>query len=468
VAENQPSWWSKPIPPSPQQTANRIYPNGQATGRYGLAALEDECHKVSQERHGNRNNQLNQSAFRIAQLIGSGQVDQRVAWDRLYSAAKSCGLEDREITDVIKRAMEAGVQQPRQPEMRAGSAPGWNGQYTANNASGGQDAGASGSSGAGGDLKIIDAAELAANSKDLQISYLPLLGQNGFFVRGWSHLLAGYPRMGKTELMAILCREWLALGETILYFTEESEHIWGLRLKRHAPEAWRGMKIVPALGGSPLEMFVMAQRAEQSVIILDAVRNLGLSGPDENDNSSVARHMSPWTKMARDKGKTLSALHHDRKGGGQHGEGIAGGHAFMGLFDIALEVTYNARNRRQVQNYPRIIELRKLIYERQPDGSMRALGDPEELGLATVRERVIEALANVEHTDGWLKTDQIIESLGDPKPSDEQVRKALKAEAEARQPKIERDPSIHAESSQGGRGHKWRLIVEGRSGELFS
>ncbi len=59
---------------------------------------------------------------------------------------------------------------------------------------------------------------------------LPVLGQPGIVVRGWSHLFAGYPRKGKTELLARLVRFWLDSGETVLYLAEEARSTWALRL----------------------------------------------------------------------------------------------------------------------------------------------------------------------------------------------------------------------------------------------
>ena len=88
------------------------------------------------------------------------------------------------------------------------------------------------------------------------------------------------------------------------------------------------------------------------------------------------------------------------------------------------------------------------MYELQDDGSMKLLGDPKELELEQVVERVKEAV----HTE-WTKTSQIREALDDPKPSADQVGKALTALAESGV--VERDPSI-ATGRQQGKRYKWR------------
>jgi DNA repair protein RadA/Sms len=55
---------------------------------------------------------------------------------------------------------------------------------------------------------------------------------------------------------------------------------------------------------------------------------------------------------ARQANKTLIFLHHERKGGGQHGEGIAGGHAALGVVDVGLELVRdpNHANRRVLKH----------------------------------------------------------------------------------------------------------------------
>lgn len=57
--------------------------------------------------------------------------------------------------------------------------------------------------------------------------------------------------------------------------------------------------------------------------------------------------LNPWVAGARLHNKTLIMAHHMRKGGGDHGEGIAGGHALMGEFDIALTLRKEDRSPRR-------------------------------------------------------------------------------------------------------------------------
>ena len=63
-----------------------------------------------------------------------------------------------------------------------------------------------------------------------ELTRLPLLGEgdNSPFIKGWSHMLAGYPKTGKTELLARMTAEWSNTGLKVVYLTEEPENWpWG-------------------------------------------------------------------------------------------------------------------------------------------------------------------------------------------------------------------------------------------------
>jgi predicted ATP-dependent serine protease len=300
-------------------------------------------------------------------------------------------------------------------------------------------------------LDEVDAAELATSEETYHLDYLPLLAQHGYMVRGWSHLIAGYPRTGKTELVTACCRDWLQLGESVLYLTEEPRLIWQARLSR-APDAWGGMRLVFGLGTEPSALWARARTGKENIIVVDAIRNLGLVGPDENDNTALARSLTPWVRMARDGGKTLILMHHDRKGGGDHGQAIAGGHALLGIVDIALELLPDTSpSRRLIRARARIIQPAEMMYERREDGTLRALGDPGAVGVAEVRRRVLDVVEGE-----WLKTAEVRDRLDEPRPSLPMVREALGAEAKAGT--IERDPPL-SEATATGKTHRWRAMV---------
>jgi hypothetical protein len=291
---------------------------------------------------------------------------------------------------------------------------------------------------------------LSSESATALIESLPVLGLSSYVVKGWSHLVAGYPRCGKTELLVRLVREWLDRGLNVLFITEEPQAMWRARLSK-APGDWSALRVYFGLGRAPRELRRRAFDGAEDVVVLDAARNL-LQFSDENDNSEVARVVNPWIVDARRSGKTFICAHHNRKGSGEHGEGIAGGHALLGAFDVGLEMTFTngaQPKRRTLRAYSRVVSPPTFVYEMRADGSFAVLGAPDQIALQGVKDRVIAVL-----TSEWETTSGIHEALGDPKPAKEQVRLALLALAE--ETKVDRDPPPGAQDTRG-RAHRWRL-----------
>lgn len=264
------------------------------------------------------------------------------------------------------------------------------------------------------------------------LTYLPFLGLDGYVVRTWSNLLAGYPKSGKTELATRLCHEWP--DEHVLYFTEEPQSIWEARLAG-LPEGWDHVTLVFALGAERKAILETIKQSGSTVVVIDTVRNL-LGLRDETDNSEVARVLNPFIAACRQLGMSLLLLHHVRKGGGQHGEGITGGHAFLGVIDLALELLRadgGNENQRKVRGWGRVVAVRELLYEREQDGTFRPLGSPQEVKLKEVKARILKVI-----NANWSTFKEIRQALDEPRPGHEQVRKALRALAERGE--IERDP----------------------------
>ena len=307
-----------------------------------------------------------------------------------------------------------------------------------------------------GALLELTGEELLRSPTPVHVPSIPFLGCSGYIIQGWSHLVSGYPRVGKTELLVSCVAEWLSLGYQVLYITEEPQNLWEARLKAEAGRRpgvpWGGLIVIFGLGADPADLLRRASSGPEAIVALDAARNLlGIS--DENDNSAVARVLNPWVAAARTATKTLVVAHHQRKGGGDHGEGIAGGHAFLGIFDIALEVVRDRQaphgSRRLVRPYARLLNPRELLYERTEDGTLRALGDPDAVRLDEVEERLLEILTSTPRT-----TSDCQQALGDPRPSLEQVRLALTSLARAG--RVDRDPPIEVGGVRG-RTVRWGL-----------
>jgi hypothetical protein len=310
------------------------------------------------------------------------------------------------------------------------------------------------------------------------LTYLPLLGQSGYFVEGMTHLLAASPKAGKTELMVACIKEWCAAPAeptydedvigNVAYFSEESTGVWAERLKNaRLDDDDESFVVIPAMGMMPealLLYFKSDLRVKwASVIVLDTLRAFGAI-KDESDPGQMAEAVKPWIEFCQQTGKTLFVLHHLRKAGGQHGEGISGGHGLPASFDIILEMARDSssENRRAVSVMGRLVEPQKGIYERVqvvtasgiPTGSheMRWVGERKAASVEAVKPRVLAVLLREEKQT----TTQVRESLAEPKPSTDQVVRALRDLCE--QGLVERTPPLGQDAA--GKTVRWRRLQD--------
>jgi putative DNA primase/helicase len=92
--------------------------NSAQIAKYVRMAVKFESNQVAKATVGERNDQLNSSAFSLGTLVGAGLLERQAAEDSLMQAATDCGLvEDDGETPArktITSGMEAGIQHPRQ------------------------------------------------------------------------------------------------------------------------------------------------------------------------------------------------------------------------------------------------------------------------------------------------------------------------------------------------------------------
>lgn len=293
-------------------------------------------------------------------------------------------------------------------------------------------------------IMMVNAAELQKQAGEgFELPYLPFLGVEGYIVKGWSHIVAAYPKVGKTELLFRLCLGWNT--ERILYFTEEPQQLWATRLAQFT-QGIEHITLAMALGAEQQEILEAVKQRPHTLIIIDTVRNL-LNLQDENNNSEIARVLNPFIAACRVGNKTLIMAHHDSKAGGEHGKGITGGHAFLGVADIALEINFaegNNENRRKVTGLGRVFHIPQLLYEMSEDGSFVALGSPSAVGFSEVKQRALDTV-----DDEFRLPKEIIEMMEDPKPSLNHVRNALKA--------LYKEEKVECDNPDGGKGKPQRF-----------
>ncbi len=305
-------------------------------------------------------------------------------------------------------------------------------------------------------LVEVRASDLQAKAREggPTLESLPLLGRPGYLFRGLSHLLSGYPKVGKSELLVRVVAEW---AESVLWITEEPRRVWEARLAG-LPYDYGHVTLVFGLGASREVLLQRVAQGTELVVIIDTDKLLGIE--DFNDQAEVTAALVPFLTACRERGKTLIVTHHERKGGGLHGEGIAGSHAFLALVDVGLELLPDphAGRRRLIRGYGRVVAIPELVYELMEDGSMVALGEPEALSLEATKDRVLALL-----TEEWQTLREIMAGFGDPRPSEDQVRRALNALVG--EGKADRDPPLGV---QGNRAHRWRLRFGSTEGYIWS
>lgn len=80
--------------------------------KYGLAALTSEIETLKSTEEGDRNTQLNKSAFALGQLTAS-EIDRKQVANELLKVAMDIGLSEPEAKQTIISGIEAGEKQPR-------------------------------------------------------------------------------------------------------------------------------------------------------------------------------------------------------------------------------------------------------------------------------------------------------------------------------------------------------------------
>lgn len=299
----------------------------------------------------------------------------------------------------------------------------------------------------------FDFAELReqAQREGCSLQFLPFLdgGERPLFAADYATLMAGYPKAGKTSLLAPLACQWAAeLGYRTLYITEEPLNIWGGRLTAMPVAARRKVRGVCGLGQLPLDLLRRAERGYEKVVIVDTTNLLGIQ--DGNDAATVWRALSPWIEMARRWRKTIIFAHHTNKHIAGDLRAVAGSYNFAAIVDCVMVLRPDDGDRRTLGGAARLFAIEPVMYDLTPEG-MHVLGNPGQVELAKVEERVLEALGEA---GKWMKQGEIAAQLPDPKPSKAQLRLALGEMAKAG--KVERDPHL-SQGYRQGLTYRWRV-----------
>jgi Bifunctional DNA primase/polymerase, N-terminal len=298
--------------------------------------------------------------------------------------------------------------------------------------------------------RVFSIAEARLHSKD-SLEYLPVLGADGYIVKAWSHLLAGWWRLGKSELMAATVLPWLRAGLRVVWLTEEPDSIWADRADTcdeiYAAVPWENLILIDAMSATPAELLDKAASIECDVVIVDTIREVCGIGAMKNDDE-IRSAVSPWVRRLR--GRTLIFIAQHRKSAGERGERVEGSVALPSMMDVVLEleaVDGHDRQRRLTVRRRRA-QTAPLTVEMDDDDRIVVVPDARSRGRVETEAAVLFA---VNASTGPLTTGEVRSGMS-PKPSRDTVHRALIALAEAGT--ILREPPI-AEAARR-RTVKWQ------------
>jgi len=189
-------------------------------------------------------------------------------------------------------------------------------------------------------------------------------------VEGWSHVIAGKPKIGKTELILQVIMGWE--DKRVLWLTEEPRSAWVLRVA--LMDAWMdtvpgNFMLITGCRAEEPEALLAEAKEGADVVVLDTVKLLRIR--DENDNAGITRALTPWTAWGEQTTTTLIFIHHNRNAEGTYGDEVAGGHAWVANLDLFLTVKRKTGkkedNRRQVEGIGRVYENKPFMYTFDPE-----------------------------------------------------------------------------------------------------
>ena len=253
---------------------------------------------------------------------------------------------------------------------------------------------------------------------------------HGYVYPGCKTLINALWKIGKTTLMAKLLQAFenggsfcgQAVAKTrVLYVTEESDATWKPRGERFGyQEKNHGFCMKPFHGGVSMAQWgdfigACAENMEKyglQVLIVDTLANLW-PVIDENNSVDVINAIRHFNKITQsgDRSKSVIAVHHSRKSGGENFTAARGSGALSADFDILLDFKKPEGGYGEKSKTKRLITASGRFNEITPaellidfiDDEYVALGDPADVHRDERRKIVIDVLDEHE----WKTVDHI-------------------------------------------------------------
>ena len=237
----------------------------------------------------------------------------------------------------------------------------------------------------------------------------------GYVARGSITAVSGLPKVGKTTLLGDFIAAMLegrpefcgaALTPTpVVYVSEESAVEWRQRGREWPDPVLDGLHLATRedlMGVTewPLLVDAVAMHAAEvgaGLVVFDTLRALARFGEGgENDAGKMSEAFEP-IRAAAGSGLAVLINHHDRKGGGEHGEGAAGSGAFVAHLDALVTMSRfgDAKARRGMKVLSRWPAPDDVVIERRPEFGYVLLGSQSEARAIAGSERVEEIAARL-------------------------------------------------------------------------
>ncbi len=369
--------------PQPAHSTSPM-PTSSAASAYGQSALHQEILAMRYAPEGTRNDQLNKSAFALAQLAAGGEIHGPEAMALLRQAALESGLDGAEVEATIASGWEGGTKQPRPAKHKASaqaSLP-----------------------------RMIRADELDA--KQFAPLHWPI---PGILPEGMT-CLAGKPKAGKSYLamqMAIAVATGngtafgiadMPAGDVLYLALEDGERRLQDRLRRMQrgpkPAGLRFSTAWPRIDQGAIEELAKwcDENPKTTLIIIDTLRTIkapttGRRSPYDEDAASIAP-LHEFTKSRP--GLAVVVVHHTRKQEStDEFDLISGTHGLSGVFDTPMVLLADAMGGGMLSATGRDLEYYKKALERdQRTGGWLFKGEVLPRAKTGERQELLDLLTN--------------------------------------------------------------------------
>lgn len=259
---------------------------------------------------------------------------------------------------------------------------------------------------------------------------------HGYIYPGCTTMLSALWKVGKTSLISQLLRSWMHeetfLGQKIskaraLYVSEEGDATWeertlkyGLRESDHHGWFLRPFSTQPTLQQWQdfigLTSFIM-NRDGFDVLVIDTLSKIW-PVKDENSAGEVAQAINSFDMVTK-AGRSVLAVHHMRKGGGENFTASRGSGAASAAFDILLEYSREEGGFGPKSKTKRVLNKTGRWNEHGPEtmvidfvnDELVSLGDRDEVEKVIRRKSIYEVLDDFQ----FLSVDEIRELSGQRK-----------------------------------------------------